>query len=73
MIITLAGWIVINAAADIKQATAATRANLKRILQIINRLTLIIGSKEVFYDALQHGFVRTEHLQFAVKGLYFLL
>lgn len=45
---------MINAAANIEQAAAAARADVERALQKVDRLTLLVGSKEVLQYALQH-------------------
>jgi len=49
---------MIDATADIQQATAAARADVVSILQKINGLALVIGGKEILQYALQHLFVR---------------
>ena len=63
---------MVNAAANIKQAAAATGADVESVLQEIDRLAFLIRGKEVFKYALQHLLIWTERLQLAGEGLKFL-
>lgn len=63
---------MVNAAANIKQAAAATGTDVESVLQKIDRLAFFVRGKEVFKYALQHLLIRTERLQLAGEGLKFI-